>query len=90
MVEESGSYLSYVNQRSTIATSIVAPICYAHFAAQQMGQFLKFEEFSETSSAHMTSAGSIPVEDLPRLNQKVVGSMFLFIIVESNSNHRTS
>ncbi|XWS31011.1 hypothetical protein CRYUN_Cryun23aG0040600 [Craigia yunnanensis] len=68
--------LSYVNQRSTTATSIVAPICYAHLAAQQMGQFLKFEELSETSSAHMTSAGSIPVEVLPRLNQKVAGSMF--------------
>ncbi|XWS47380.1 hypothetical protein CRYUN_Cryun14cG0147400 [Craigia yunnanensis] len=29
--------LSYVYQRSTTAISIVAPICYAHLAAQQMG-----------------------------------------------------
>ncbi|XP_007049194.2 PREDICTED: protein argonaute 16 [Theobroma cacao] len=68
--------LSYVYQRSTTAISIVAPICYAHLAAHQMGQFLKFEEHSETSSARMTSAGSIPVQELPRLNQKVAGSMF--------------
>ncbi|XP_040865602.1 protein argonaute 4B isoform X4 [Glycine max] len=26
--------LSYVNQRSTIATSVVAPICYAHHASE--------------------------------------------------------
>ncbi|XP_022771735.1 protein argonaute 16-like isoform X2 [Durio zibethinus] len=68
--------LSYVYQRSTTAISIVAPICYAHLAAQQMGQFLKFEDLSETSSAHTTSGGSIPIQDLPRLNKKVAGSMF--------------
>jgi len=30
--------------------SLVAPICYAHLAAAQMGQFMKFEEFADTSS----------------------------------------
>ncbi|XVF21051.1 hypothetical protein REPUB_Repub12eG0057000 [Reevesia pubescens] len=68
--------LSYVYQRSTTATSIVAPICYAHLAAQQMGQFLKFDELSETSSTQMTSAGSIPVPELPRLKKQVADSMF--------------
>ncbi|KAL3509941.1 hypothetical protein ACH5RR_029342 [Cinchona calisaya] len=71
--------LSYVYQRSTTAISIVAPVCYAHLAAQQMGQFMKFEDFSETSSGHkngITSVGSIAVPELPRLDNKVAGSMF--------------
>ncbi|KAH7861984.1 hypothetical protein Vadar_033370 [Vaccinium darrowii] len=71
--------LSYVYQRSTCAISIVAPICYAHLAAAQMGQFIKFEDFSETSSGHksLTTAGSaIPVPELPRLHKDVAGSMF--------------
>ncbi|KAG6532092.1 hypothetical protein ZIOFF_005930 [Zingiber officinale] len=36
--------LSYVFQRSTTAISVVAPICYAHLAATQVGQFVKFED----------------------------------------------
>ncbi|KAF2284877.1 hypothetical protein GH714_031784 [Hevea brasiliensis] len=60
--------LSYVYQRSTCAISIVAPVCYAHLAAQQMGQFMKFEDLSETSSGQgsMTCAGPAPVPELPR------------------------
>ncbi|KAK9284381.1 hypothetical protein L1049_023552 [Liquidambar formosana] len=70
--------LSYVYQRSTTAISIVAPICYAHLAAQQMGQFMKFEDLSETSSGQrsITSVGSIPVPALPKLHETVEGSMF--------------
>ncbi|XP_050206927.1 protein argonaute 16 [Mercurialis annua] len=70
--------LSYVYQRSTTAISIVAPVCYAHLAAQQMGQFIKFEDFSETSSGHgsVTSSGPVPVPELPRLHKDVAGSMF--------------
>lgn len=57
---------------------LVAPICYAHLAAQQMGQFMKFEEFSETSSgqASVTLPGSVPVPELPRLHENVRTSMF--------------
>ncbi|KAL7199440.1 hypothetical protein ACSBR2_021666 [Camellia fascicularis] len=63
--------LSYVYQRSTTAISIVAPICYAHLAATQVGQFMKFEDQSETSSSHggMTSAGAVPVPQLPKLKE---------------------
>lgn len=70
--------LSYVYQRSTTAISVVAPICYAHLAASQMGQFMKFEDTSETSSSHggLTSAGAVPVPQLPRLQEKVSNSMF--------------
>ncbi|GAV71984.1 PAZ domain-containing protein/Piwi domain-containing protein/DUF1785 domain-containing protein [Cephalotus follicularis] len=70
--------LSYVYQRSTTAISIVAPICYAHLAASQMGQYMKFEDLSDTSSGEMsmTSAGSVPVPVLPRLHENVEGSMF--------------
>ncbi|XP_057953427.1 protein argonaute 4-like [Malania oleifera] len=70
--------LSYVYQRSTTAISVVAPICYAHLAATQVGQFMKFEEASETSSSHggMTTAGTVPVPQLPKLQENVCNSMF--------------
>ncbi|KAK4777764.1 hypothetical protein SAY87_017951 [Trapa incisa] len=70
--------LSYVYQRSTTAISIVAPILYAHLAATQMGQFMKFEDLSETSSSHggVTSSGAVPVPQLPKLRPNVCDSMF--------------
>ncbi|KAL8145998.1 hypothetical protein AgCh_003945 [Apium graveolens] len=71
--------LSYVYQRSTTAISVVAPVCYAHLAATQMGQFMKFDDMSETSSSHgggVTAAGPVPVPPLPRLQEKVCNSMF--------------
>ncbi|KAM6567334.1 hypothetical protein CsatA_026462 [Cannabis sativa] len=70
--------LSYVYQRSTTAISIVAPICYAHLAAYQMGQFIKLDDFSDTSSGQrsVSSSGSIPVPDLPKLHDNVKTSMF--------------
>ncbi|EEF34625.1 protein argonaute 4 isoform X1 [Ricinus communis] len=70
--------LSYVYQRSTTAISVVAPVCYAHLAATQMGQFMKFEDASETSSSHggVTSAGAVPVPQMPKLSDKVSSSMF--------------
>ncbi|KAH7846364.1 hypothetical protein Vadar_013047 [Vaccinium darrowii] len=66
--------LSYVYQRSSSAISIVAPICYAHLAAAQMGQFIKFEDVSETSSAQTPGSSAVP--ELPRLHKYVAGSMF--------------
>ncbi|OIW13413.1 hypothetical protein TanjilG_19765 [Lupinus angustifolius] len=70
--------LSYVYQRSTTAISVVAPICYAHLAATQLGQFMKFEDKSETSSSHggLTAAGAVPVPQLPKLQENVANSMF--------------
>lgn len=69
--------LSYVYQRSTTAVSVVAPICYAHLAAAQMGQFMKFEEFPETSSGSgVPSASAATVPELPRLHADVCSSMF--------------
>ncbi|XP_059653733.1 protein argonaute 4A-like isoform X2 [Cornus florida] len=70
--------LSYVYQRSTTAISVVAPICYAHLAASQMSQFIKFDEISESSSSHggLTSVGGAPVQELPRLHENVRSSMF--------------
>ncbi|MED6176390.1 Protein argonaute 4A, partial [Stylosanthes scabra] len=65
--------LSYVYQRSTTAISIVAPICYAHLAAAQMGQFIKYGEVSETSSSHggTTIPGAVHVPQLPLLHKDV-------------------
>lgn len=70
--------LSYVYQRSTTAISVVAPVCYAHLAATQVGQWMKFEDVSDTTSSHggVTSAGSVPVPQLPRLQENVSSSMF--------------
>ncbi|KAL5224669.1 hypothetical protein ABZP36_011308 [Zizania latifolia] len=70
--------LSYVYQRSTTAISVVAPICYAHLAAAQVSQFVKFDEMSETSSSQggHTSVGSSPVPELPFLHNRVRSSMF--------------
>ncbi|GAU22920.1 hypothetical protein TSUD_326930 [Trifolium subterraneum] len=67
--------LAYVNQRSTTATSIVAPICYAHHAAAQMGQFLNLDELSEASLSP-DSEGNIPIPELPSLHPNVRTSMF--------------
>ncbi|VVB07350.1 unnamed protein product [Arabis nemorensis] len=58
--------LSYVNQRSTTATSIVAPVRYAHLAAAQVAQFIKFEDISEE--------GIVP--ELPHLHRNVASNMF--------------
>ncbi|XP_073272774.1 protein argonaute 4-like [Primulina huaijiensis] len=70
--------LSYVYQRSTTAISIVAPICYAHLAASQLGQWMKFEDASETSSSHNGTApgGGPAVPQMPKLEEKVRNSMF--------------
>ncbi|KAL9298079.1 hypothetical protein ACSQ67_023975 [Phaseolus vulgaris] len=59
--------LSYVNQRSTTATSVVAPICYAHHAAAQIGRFLNLDDLSE---------GNTPIPELPRLHKNIRSSMF--------------
>ncbi|KAG6523121.1 hypothetical protein ZIOFF_012974 [Zingiber officinale] len=79
--------LSYVYQRSTTAISVgklsvllVAPICYAHLAAAQIGQFVKFEDLSDSSSSQggqqHTAPGAVPVPELPRLHENVSSSMF--------------
>ncbi|KAL0371012.1 UNVERIFIED_CONTAM: protein argonaute 4 [Sesamum angustifolium] len=70
--------LSYVYQRSTTAISVVAPICYAHLAATQLGQWMKFEDASETSSSHNgTGPGGGPaVPPMPKLQESVRNSMF--------------
>ncbi|GAB2285147.1 Protein argonaute-4 [Dionaea muscipula] len=70
--------LSYVYQRSTTAISVVAPVCYAHLAATQIGQWVKFEDTSETSSSHggVTAAGAVAVPQLPKLKDEVCNSMF--------------
>nr|VDD08311.1 unnamed protein product [Brassica oleracea] len=70
--------LSYVYQRSTTAISVVAPICYAHLAAAQLGTFMKFEDQSETSSSHggVTAPGPVSVAQLPKLKDNVANSMF--------------
>uniref|UniRef100_A0A0D9XB38 Piwi domain-containing protein n=1 Tax=Leersia perrieri TaxID=77586 RepID=A0A0D9XB38_9ORYZ len=60
-----------------LLNEIVAPICYAHLAAAQMGQFMKFEEFAETSSGSggVPSSTGAAVPELPRLHADVCSSM---------------
>ncbi|KAJ0854098.1 putative post-transcriptional gene silencing PAZ-Argonaute family protein [Helianthus annuus] len=74
--------LSYVYQRSTSAISVVAPICYAHLAAAQMSQFVKFEDMSDTASSHSggggagSSSGGGGFTQIPKLHENVCSSMF--------------
>ncbi|KAH1107929.1 hypothetical protein J1N35_011697 [Gossypium stocksii] len=46
--------------------------------ASQLGQFIKFEDVSETSSSHggVTAPGAISVPQLPRLKDNVSNSIF--------------
>lgn len=70
--------LSYVYQRSTHATSVVAPISYAHHAARQVGQFVRSEDFVDCPSENngVTSTGIVAVPDLPSLHDNVKDLMF--------------
>ncbi|KAK9289497.1 hypothetical protein L1049_007652 [Liquidambar formosana] len=70
--------LSYVSQRSTMAISEVAPVRYAHLAATQTSQFMKFEDMLKTSSSQggLTSSGCTPIPELPTLHKNVCSSMF--------------
>ena len=71
-------WLKLVLINSSLCIIAVAPICYAHLAAAQMAQFIKFDELSETSSSHggLTITGAPQVPQLPRLHQDVTNSMF--------------
>ncbi|KAG2274435.1 hypothetical protein Bca52824_056990 [Brassica carinata] len=75
-----GLIVSKYYQRSTTAISVVAPICYAHLAAAQMGTVMKSEDMSlsERSSIHdgITRSGEAPVPPMPMLNSYVASSMF--------------
>lgn len=75
--------LCYVYQRSTTAVSVVAPVRYAHLAAAQFSQFMKFDDLSETSSSPggQTSSGHAHVPALPKLHENVRRSVFLLKIV---------
>ncbi|KAL9244297.1 hypothetical protein vseg_018089 [Gypsophila vaccaria] len=67
--------LCYTYQRSSHATSIVAPIAYAHHAARQVGQFPKSEGFSNDSSEpnSVISPGSMSFSEL---HDTIKDSMF--------------
>ena len=43
-------------------------------AAAQVGQFIKFDETSSSHGGH-TLVGSVPIQELPRLHEKVRISM---------------
>ncbi|KAK9196897.1 hypothetical protein WN943_005030 [Citrus x changshan-huyou] len=68
----------WIYQRSTTAvsvasttTSAVAPVRYAHLAAAQFSQFMKFDDLSEISSSPggQTSSGHAHVSALPKLHE---------------------
>ncbi|KAH9616772.1 hypothetical protein KSS87_014538 [Heliosperma pusillum] len=66
--------LCYTYQRSSHATSIVAPIAYAHHAALQAGHFMKSELYNGTSDPNnVISPGSMSI---PELHDNIKGSMF--------------
>jgi len=53
----------------------VAPICYAHHAAAQMGQFLNLNDLSETGLSSAAEENT-PILELPRLHKNIRSSMF--------------
>lgn len=67
-----------LNAPTVYVQPAVAPICYAHLAATQLGQWMKFEDASETSSSHNgTGSGAAPaVPPMPKLNEGVRNTMF--------------
>ncbi|KAJ0043187.1 hypothetical protein Pint_18339 [Pistacia integerrima] len=69
-------HLAYVE--ACIVILAVAPIRYAHLAASQVLQFMKFDGTSDTSLSHggLTAPGSSPVPELPLLHDNVCRSMF--------------
>nr|CAB3472825.1 unnamed protein product [Digitaria exilis] len=71
-LEELVHSLSYVYQKSTSAISVVAPVYYAHLAAAQVRQFVRFDDMSSASS----SGAPAPLPKLPRLHESVRSSMF--------------
>lgn len=64
-----------IHNNTSYLLCAVAPVCYAHLAATQLGQFMKFEDRSETASSH-GSAGAVLVPQLPKLQDSVCNSMF--------------
>ena len=69
--------------QSQCFTRAVAPVYYAHLAAKQVRQFVRFDDASETASsasggqASSASGGQAPpVPELPRLHDNVESSMF--------------
>lgn len=54
----------------------VAPVCYAHLAAGQMAQFIKFDDMSDVTSSHSGGAGSAGFAQMPKLHKNTCSSMF--------------
>lgn len=67
-----------MNVEASTTTSAVAPVRYAHLAAAQFSQFMKFDDLSEISSSPggQTSSGHAHVSALPKLHENVRSSMF--------------
>ncbi|KAH0659528.1 hypothetical protein KY289_028276 [Solanum tuberosum] len=59
-------------------TGLMAPIGYAHLAAAQVGQWMKFKDTSETSSSQggLRNASPVAVPQLPPLEKNVASPMF--------------
>ncbi|GJW40695.1 argonaute 4A-like protein [Tanacetum coccineum] len=55
---------------------MVAPVFYAHLAAGQMAQFIKFDEMSDVTSSHSGGAGSVGFTQMPKLHKNTCSSMF--------------
>ncbi|KAJ8636093.1 hypothetical protein MRB53_010360 [Persea americana] len=78
LVAQKNHHTKLFQAGSTENVPPVAPVCYAHLAASQMSQFVKFEDSSDSSSWHgsVTAAGTILVPELPRLHPRISRTMF--------------
>lgn len=67
-----------MNVEASTTIFAVASVRYAHLAAAQFSQFMKFDDLSEISSSPggQTSSGHAHVPALPKLHENVRSSMF--------------
>ncbi|KAK6164049.1 hypothetical protein DH2020_000913 [Rehmannia glutinosa] len=77
IVAQKNHHTKFFQPNSPDNVQPVAPICYAHLAATQLGQWMKFEDASETSSSHNGTGpgGAPPVPPMPKLHGDVRNSI---------------
>ncbi|KAH6790105.1 Argonaute family protein [Perilla frutescens var. frutescens] len=75
LVAQKNHHTKFFKANSPDNVQPVAPIYYAHLAASQLEQWIKFDDGSETSSTH-DGPVPVPVPPMPTLKENVRNTMF--------------